>query len=417
MKLLNKFRQAGKSKDGKVLIENFTYLSLLQIAGYIFPLITLPYLAEVIGVDSFGKIAFASAIIGYFTTIADWGFNFTATRDVAKNRDNKEQISRIFSNVLWARCLLCILSFGVLIVMMLFIPQFKEISSLLIITFLTIPGHIMFPDWFFQAMEKMKYITILNLISKFLFTIAVFLFIKEKADYILQPLFISLGFILSGIIAMYYILVKWKIKLYPPKFDEVKKTIKGSTDVFINNLMPNLYNSFSIILLGFYWGSNSTGIYDASRKFTTVAHQFMYVISRTFFPFLSRKIEKHHLYARFYLTLASLASLMLFIFAPTLIKIFYTPEFYDAILILRVTSISIFLVALSTVYGTNFLIINKYEKELRNITIVCSIIGFGISIPLVCNLNSLGAALTLTLTQAILGISIMKKALKIKITK
>lgn len=34
------------NKDGKVLISNFIYLSLLQVAGYIFPLITFPYLAK-----------------------------------------------------------------------------------------------------------------------------------------------------------------------------------------------------------------------------------------------------------------------------------------------------------------------------------------------------------------------------------
>ena len=99
-----------KSKEGKTVVSNFGYLSLLQIAGYIFPLITMPYLARVIGASGFGKIAFASAIILWIQTIADWGFNFTATRDVAQNRDNKKKVSEIFSNVLWARCLLTFIS-------------------------------------------------------------------------------------------------------------------------------------------------------------------------------------------------------------------------------------------------------------------------------------------------------------------
>ena len=76
------------SKDNKVLVQNFAYLSLLQVAGYVFPLITMPYLARVIGVDGFGNIAFASAVMIWVQTIADWGFNFTATRDVAQNREN-----------------------------------------------------------------------------------------------------------------------------------------------------------------------------------------------------------------------------------------------------------------------------------------------------------------------------------------
>lgn len=103
-------KQINKSKDGKTVFANFGYLSLLQVAGYVFPLISMPYLARVIGADGFGKIAFASAIVVWIQTISDWGFNLTATRDVAQNRDNKELVSRIFSNVLWARSVLTLLS-------------------------------------------------------------------------------------------------------------------------------------------------------------------------------------------------------------------------------------------------------------------------------------------------------------------
>jgi hypothetical protein len=252
-----------KSKDGRTLVANFGYLSLLQIAGYIFPLITMPYLARVIGVDGFGKIAFASAVVVWFQTVADWGFNYTATRDVAKNRDDKDKVSEIFSNVLWARCFLMIVSFLLLLLAILIVPIFRENYAVILVTFLLVPGHIMFPDWFFQAMERMKYITILNLLSKLLFTIAVFVFIKNKGDYILQPLFTTLGYIVSGIISMYFILDKWKIKIKSPVFSSIISTIKGSTDVFINNIMPNLYNSFSIMLLGFFGGPVSNGLLDA----------------------------------------------------------------------------------------------------------------------------------------------------------
>ena len=248
-KLISFTGKVRKSKDGKVLMENFAYLSLLQIAGYIFPLITLPYLARVIGVDSFGKIAFAGAIIGWFHTVSDWGFNYTATRDVAQNRDDKDKVSKIFSNVLWARTLLMVISFVLLYILILLVPKFREVSLLLMITFLMAPGHILFPDWFFQALERMKYITILNLISKLLFTIAVFVFIKEKSDYILQPLFVSLGYVVSGIIALYYILVRWKFKLHKPNLKAIIQTIKGSTDVFINNIMHNLYNNIIKLLI------------------------------------------------------------------------------------------------------------------------------------------------------------------------
>src|SRR5690554_6359565 len=140
-----------KSKDGSALASNFGYLMLLQIAGYVFPLITIPYLARVIGIDGFGKIAFAAAVILWFQTVSDWGFNYTATRDVARNRDDMKKVSQIFSDVLWARVFLAVFSFVLLCIMTFYVPYLKENKDILFATFLLIPGHILFPDWFFQA--------------------------------------------------------------------------------------------------------------------------------------------------------------------------------------------------------------------------------------------------------------------------
>lgn len=402
------------SKDGKTLFANLGYLSLLQIAGYIFPLITIPYLAKVIGVDGFGKIAFASSVIIWFQTISDWGFNYTATRDVAKNRSDIGRVSDIFSSVFWARCLLMIVSFIILVFLIILIPKFREDSNVIFATFLMIPGYIMFPEWFFQAMERMKYITILNILSKALFTVAVFIFVKEKSDYILQPLFVSCGYILSGILAFYYIRRIWGIKLKKVQPATIFSAIRSSFDVFLNNIMPNLYNSFSTMLLGFVGGPSANGIYDAGCKFVNIAQQFMQVVSRTFFPFLSRKIEKHHLYVIINVFLAAVGSLLLFLLSPLLIKLFFTPEFISSIIIMKIMSISLFFLMLSDVYGTNYMIIQGKERKLRNITLICSLIGFAISFPLIHYFDYIGAALTVTITRGLLGFSSMFYAKKLQ---
>lgn len=411
--LREKITSIGKNKDALTLLSNFGYLSALQVAGYIFPLITLPYLARVIGVDSFGKIAFASAIVVWFQTVADWGFNFTATRDIAKNRNDEEKVSEIFSNVLWAKCLLMILSFTLLLITLQLVPKFKESQTVILITFLIVPGHIMFPDWFFQGMERMKYITLLNLLSKLLFTIAVFLFIKDKSDFILQPLFISLGYLLSGTISMYVILVKWKIKLKKPSYSGVFLTIKSSTDVFLNTIVPNLYNSFSTLLLGFFGGSISNGILNSGTRFVGITQQFMDVIARTFFPFLSRKIDKHHLYVKLNVILSIVFTIILFFAAPFLIKLFFTPEFYDAIVVLRIMSLSVLLISIRNVYGTHYMLIKGYEKQLRNLTFIGSFIGFIISFPLIYYYDFIGAAITIIVAQAIMALFVIIKARKI----
>ncbi len=403
-KLKQLFARLKQSKDGKTLVANFGYLSLLQVAGYVFPLITMPYLARVIGAEGFGKIAFAAAIMVWFQTIADWGFCYTATRDVAKNRDDKEKVSEIFSNVFWARILLMFVSFVALSICVMTIPKLKENADVIMISFLMIPGHIMFPDWFFQAMERMKYITILNIISKTFFTIAVFLFIKEKQDYLLQPLFTSLGFVVSGIIAMYYILVKWKVRLQFTSLQAVFKTIKSSTNVFINNIVRNFYNAFSTILLGFLHGSIATGIYDAGRKFIQFGEGILGIVSRVFFPFVTRKGDKHSTYAKLHISLSLIMAILLFIFAPLLIDLFFTKEFSKAIDVLRLMCIMMPFMTLYQIYAINWMIVKGYEKQSRNITIISSLIGFVVSYPLIQHFSYYGVVCVLIIVDALLGI-------------
>ena len=404
MKIKNQIERLKKSEDGKTLASNMVYLSLLQIAGYLFPLITMPYLARVIGTDGFGKIAFASAIIMWIQTVADWGFNYTATRDVAKNRDNAQVVSDIFSRVLWARCILSLVCLIILLALIALIPTFRENALIILLTFLLIPGHILYPDWFFQAIEKMKYITILGVLIKFIFMLLVFVLIREKEDYIYQPLIVSFGYLCSGIIALYFILIKWKVQVKRIPLRDIWITIKDSTNVFINNLMPNLYNSFSVILLGFYGTPTHTGWYDAGKKLTTLSNTAMTVISRSFFPFLSRRIDKHHVYRIFSMSIATVIAAALVLLSPWLIQVFFGSAFKESVTILQITAPAIIFVSMCSVYGTNYLIVNGHDRIMRNITVVSSLIGFAIAFPLIYFYQHIGAAIVYTTSSFILGV-------------
>lgn len=403
-----------KSKEARTLISNFSWLAVLQVVSYLFPLITVPYLARIIGVDGFGHIAFASAVMVWINTVVEWGFNATATRDVARAKSNVLELSCIYSNVQSAKIILMIASLFVLLLLIIILPKFQENWVVLLFTFLMIPGNIAFPTWFFQGMEKMKYTSILNVLSKTIFTLAIFVFIHKKEDFYLQPLFVSLGYIFAGLFAQWIILGRWKVKLKKPSIKVVFNTIKGSKDVFINTIMPNLYNSFAVMLLGLMGTPNSVGLLDAGRKFVTVGHSLINVLTQTFFPFLSRRIDKHSSYVRISLAISSLMFLFLFFGSPLIIHSFFTPDFYDSIPIMRIFSLGIVPICLSNVWGTGYMILQGYERKLRNITMAVSILGFALSFPCIYFFDYTGAAVSITLSQVLLGISISFLGARIK---
>jgi len=403
------FYRIISNRDACVLIKNFTALGILQFANYIFPLITLPYLARVIGVERFGEIAFASTVTVYFQTIVDYGFLFSAVRDIARCRDDRAAVSMIYSRVMWARLALTAISFILLCVLLLAIPMFHEMKLILLLSFLSVPGHALFPEWMFQGLEKMKYITIFNLLIKTIFTIAVFLFIKEEKDYILQPALISSGFFVSGMLSI-LVIRNMGIRFHRVKPHDVFTAIKNNTNLFINQLAPNLYNSLSILLLGCFHHSIANGVFDAGNKFINLASNLLNLVSRTFFPFMARKMDKHHIFVRINIVMSLIMGGGLFIFAPTIIGFFFTPDFEPAVNVLRIMAVSLTFLSISNAYSTNYLIIKGYEKETRQITVTASIIGFLSAVPLVYFFSYTGAAVAITASR---GITALMSATKV----
>ena len=98
---------------------------------------------------------------------------------------------------------------------------------------------------------------------------------------------------------------------------------------------------------------------------------------------------------------------VLFVFAPLLIRVLFSNGFSNAVPVLRIMSISVIFLAISSTYGTNYLIIVGKERILRKITMICSIMGFVLSFPLIYYFDYIGAAITITFSRGILALSSM----------
>jgi PST family polysaccharide transporter len=168
------------------------------------------------------------------------------------------------------------------------------------------------------------------------------------------------------------------------------------------------------VLLGVYSTPQQNGIYDAGKKFVIIIQNFMNVFTRVFFPYFSRKSQGYKVYAVSSIILSAFLVVLLIVFAPILINIFFGEEFADSVIILRITSVSLIFLMMSSVFGVNYLLVNGYDKILRNITILSSIIGFALAFPLVKYFAALGVAIVYTFTSSLIGIGTMIYACKMK---
>lgn len=402
-KIIDIYNRLCNSSDTKELINNFFFLTLLKFVGYLSPLIVLPYLTHTIGVEKFGEIAFSTSVIAYFEIIVNYGFDYTATRDVAQHRSELSYVSILFSRVLFSKLFLVSVSFVLFLICIKILPFLKNYELLLMFTFLYIPGTILFPEWFFQAMEKMKYITIINICSKLIFTMLIFIVIKEKKDYIYQPLLIASGYFISGVIAFYIILKKFCVKIIVPHWRDIFLCIKQSTNMFMTLFLPNLYTNFSILILTFFCGNIATGIYSAAYKFILLSEQLTQILSRVFYPFLARRLDKHSFYVKITGWLSCIMGLLLFFGAESLIHMFYDENFENSISVVKLMSITPFFLFLMNTYGTNYLVLIGQERILRNIILFCSILGCIMAFIVIQSYSFIGVALTITLVWGIRG--------------
>lgn len=368
--------------EKKQLFENFISLGALQAVSYIIPLLTLPYLARVLGTEYFGVVFFAQATMEYFIILTDYGFGLSAVREIAINRHNKNNLSNIFSSVMAIKFLLLLLSFLILLILIVFIPKLNTYKAVFLLSFLIVVGNAIYPVWFFQGMERMKYMTFLNILAKTIFLILIFVFIKQPTDYVIVPLLNSLGFITSGIIGLIFAIKKFNIKLYMPKINTIKKQFKYSSEFFLSRVSVAINTNTNTFFLGLISSNLMVGYYVAAEKIYRAFNGLSMPINSALYPFVS-KYKNIQLFKKIYFIVVALNSIICilgFIFAKDIITIFYGAEMLEAYKVFRILCFTTFIAVPHILLGYPLLGAMGYTKEanmsvmIPSITQICGLL-------------------------------------------
>ena len=421
-----KLKNIFKSKEYKRILENMISLTGLQFASYILPLITLPYLTLVLGPEKFGLTQYAISLITYFQFFTDYGFNLSATRELAICRDDNQKISQIFSSVMFIKLCLCILSFIILLLIVLFIPKFNEDSYVYILTFGMVIGYMLFPTWLFQGLEYMRYTSILNIIGKIVFTVLIFIFIHDTTDYMLVPLINSLGYILVGILGIYIALTKFNIKITIPSIRDIKYHLREGWYVFISTIAINMYTTTNTFLLGLLTNNTLVGYYSIAEKIILAVNGLLNPISQALYPFISRtvktddktrSIEFIRKITKIMTLVGIVLSAGLFIFAKPIILLLFGQSYVNSVIILQIISIVPLAVSLSTVFGVETMLTFNYKKAFTSIVMIGGIIDIVLGIILITLMKEIGIAISFATTEIFITIAmfifLQRKGIKI----
>ena len=330
----------------KNLLKNIFSMVSLKGLEYLLALAILPYLVRVLGVEKYGTIVFMQSIIQYFVIIIDYGFNIITPRRIAITNDLLEQ-GEIFSSVIICKIILGTFLTLLFLIIYLFTFSLNFIDiKLFAALYLNVIGNIMFPIWFFQGIQKMEYITVINILSRSITVIAIFLFVCTPEDYIIAAACQSLTNVLSGIFALLFLIKKYNYLFLFPSIKYVANTFIEGWEIFISTLAINAYTATNIIVLRLFTNDVIVGYYGAANKIIDSIKGILNPISLAIFPYISQQviINKSNaiLFIRKVLKCYSIFGFImffiLFIFSDEIVSVLLGVQYEQSIILIKILS-------------------------------------------------------------------------------
>ncbi len=396
------------------LFKNILSLGIVQVANLVLPLISIPIISRIIGPDKFGVVNYAATFIGYFTLLIDYGFNFTATRKVSKDPDNRELRNIVFSEVLLAKTFLFFCSIILFIISLYTIEPLTLEKKVAVFTFLTCIASVLTQNWFFQAVQDLSKVAMFNLLSKLLFTILVLVIVHQKSDYIWMPLITSGVAILVALISYYWGINKYKLKLIFIPFNRIFKVLNEEKIIFLSTVVISLYTTTNIVILGLLQTNEQVGYYTAAQKLMLIATGVINMpLAQAFYPYIGKSfgenrdqgIKAVHKMLPLVVFFTGLAGIGMFIFAPLAIRILYGEAFLSSIPIFRILSFIPLIVGLSNIFGIQIMLNLKMDRIFFAITAGGAVLGIVLNILMIKWLGYIGTAWNWILVECYITLS------------
>ena len=332
-------------------------LGILQIANYLIPLLVLPVVSRVLGATLFGSVGYAQNIVTYLTLLVNYGFEYSATRQIALAGDDSERKRQLFWAVLTAKIILLTLSFAVLALLPFFINRVACDPRLYIYTALVNVGIVLFPTWYLQGVQQMDKMAWANFFTKLLGAVLVISIVHEAAMYRWYPLLLSLASITVGIGALVYVLRHFHIGPFACSLASMREVLSAGAPIFLNNVFVALYTTVNMTLLGMYAADDTIGYFSAAQRLILALNMVIVLpVSTAIYPEISRRFETSEAEGTRFLhrvllyagLAAATVSLLTVLTAPWVIRIVYGAGFEPAVAVLRWLSPLPFLVMMAT---------------------------------------------------------------------
>ena len=379
--------------------KNFAWSTLLTFAGYLFPLITFPYVTRVLGVEGIGQYQFAYSTIEYFSIIAMLGIGTVGIREIAKVKENRHEMSRVLCSLLSLNLITTLLAACVLLVLTFIIPSFIAHSKLLYIGIARLFCGSLLIEWLFKGIEDFKFITIRSLAIRFVFVFSVFIFVRDEDDYVIYFLLTSLTVAVNAIVNILY---SRKFVDYSFRGIDVRPYVKPFIVLGIYQILTAMYTSFNVMYLGSKCGDIEVGYYSTATKLYILIMSVFTAFTGVMLPRMSSYVAEGKTEDFNGMILKSIDFLLLFsipmiviseAFAPQIIRLIAGPGYEGAILPMRLVMPLMLIIGYEQIIIMQMLMPLGKDRAILINSIIGASVGILLNFTIVPSLASIGSAI------------------------
>ncbi len=346
------------------------------------PLILVPYVSRTVGIERYGITEFSLEIALFFGAMLLFGYDFTMSRKLSQNRNDRQTVNGLFWNVFYSRILLgSVLLPAFLLIGMFFLSDLFTPEILLYCT-LFVASRIFSSWWFYQGLEKIKWIAWGNFASKLILLSMVLLMVNDQDDYPLVIFGYAASQLLVNFLSWVIAIKMEKLRAIALVIKDIFKLIRSSLYVFLNEFSVIGFAALNLLLVKEFLPPKDLGIYVSAMKIVVISHNLVIQsLSKSLFPNLAFTLRNNResflsqwKKFRFYLGgFLLVLGLGILIFRNQIVYLLFGPDYKEVSSYLVYTAFLPFFKGMTNIHGWQGLYVIEKEKTMAGITLVIGI--------------------------------------------
>lgn len=391
------------------LAQNAAALYGVYIAGMVLPLVTIPYLARVLRPEGWGLVVFSQSFAAWMALVLEYGFYLSATREIARVRDDAQRVSRVVADVHGARLLLSLIILSAGAAAYLLVPTFRAEPIYLAWAVLFALAQGFSPIWYFQGVERMALPAVLEIIAKTAATVGVFVLVTGPENgWRVLALQASTGF---AWIAVASVLIYREVAYVRPTWSGAVAMLRSAAGLFVFRSATGMYLQANSFILGLLAGPQTVAFFGGAEKIVRAATGLIQPATQALYPRISHLAADQDGRARALVRLSlvlvcglgTVLGIAAAVGAPHLVRLFLGQGYEAAVPVLRVLALLLPIVSLGTVLGIHWALPMGFDRPFYGLVIAAGALNVVMAYLLAPRFGALGMAISVVLADALVA--------------